>query len=156
MDNILTPDKVKELSASLKIEHQSIVLVGGCFYILHPGHIAFLGNAKAYGDHLILLLESDESVRRRKGEKRPINTSYKRAKILLEKTSVDTIIQLPFPFVDRDYDKLVSSLKPAIIATTKGDPYIHHKIRQGELIGAKVVEVINRLPEHSTTNILNN
>ena len=53
---------------------------------------------------------------------------------------------------DSDYDKLVSEIKPAIIATTKGDPYRHHKERQAQIVNAEVIDVIERLPQYSTTN----
>ena len=73
----------------------------------------------------------------------------------LSSTPTGLVILLPFPFEDNDYDQLVTSIKPAIIATTKGDPSIHHKIRQAKKIGAQVVEVIDRLPNHSTTQLIN-
>lgn len=155
MDQLLLPSQATNLSASLSQQKKSIVLIGGCFDIIHPGHIAFLQKAKEAGDVLVLLLESDEAVTTRKGEGRPVNTEKIRAQNLLEGTPVDYIISLPFPFENNDYDELVSSIKPAIIATTKGDPYLVHKKRQAEMTGAKVVEVINRLPDHSTTGIIN-
>ena len=154
MDQLLLPTQAANLSAFLTQQNKSVVLVGGCFDIIHPGHLAFLEKAKKEGDVLILLLESDQAVTSRKGEGRPVNTEQIRAKNLLERTPVDYIIFLPFPFENNDYDELVSSLKPAIIATTKGDPYLVHKKRQAEMTGAKVVEVIDRLPDHSTTAII--
>lgn len=153
MANILPFDQAITKAQSLSAMDQ-LVLVGGCFDILHPGHITFLKKAKALGNHLIVLLESDQAVTKRKGQDRPINSAQSRAEALLEKTPSDSIIILPFPFNDSDYDELVSSLKPAIIATTKGDPYLHHKIRQAERVGGQVVEVIDRIPEHSTTAII--
>ncbi|CAN5199889.1 D-glycero-beta-D-manno-heptose 1-phosphate adenylyltransferase [soil metagenome] len=150
--HIFTTDQLNTLIS--KIKGKKIVVVGGCFDILHPGHVAFLVEAKKLGEILIVFLESDKAVRMRKGEERPKNTSDIRATILLEKTLVDDVIILPFPFTDHDYDSLVTSLKPAIIATTEGDPYISHKIRQGRLIGAEVKEVINRLPDYSTTDLI--
>lgn len=153
MANIFTLDQATTKTQPLLAMHR-LVLVGGCFDILHPGHIAFLKKAKALGDHLIILLESDQAVTKRKGQDRPINSAKHRAEALLKETPADTIIILPFPFNDADYDKLVSSLKPAIIATTKGDPYLHHKIRQAERVDGQVVEVIGRIPEHSTTAII--
>ncbi len=136
------------------VNDNSIVLVGGCFDILHPGHLAFLNEAKKLGSILVVLLESDESVKKRKGNDRPINKSSIRAKNLLEQTPTNIVITLPFPFEDKDYDNLVTEIKPAIIATTKGDPYINHKLRQVQKIDAELIEVIERLSGHSTTNSL--
>lgn len=133
---------------------KSLVLVGGCFDILHPGHSAFLNTAKKYGDLLIVLLESDQSVKERKGANRPINKASLRAHNLLEETPTNIVITLPFPFVDNDYDNLVTQIKPAIIATTKGDPFISHKVRQAKKVDAKLIEVIERLEDYSTTNTL--
>lgn len=137
------------------LNNKSIVLVGGCFDVLHPGHHNFLKAAEEKGDLLVVLLESDSAVARRKGAKRPINTQLTRAENLLSSTPSTLVILLPFPFKDMDYDQLVTSIKPAIIATTKGDQFIHHKIRQAKKIGAQVVEVINRLPKYSTTQLIN-
>ena len=59
-----------------------IVLVGGCFDILHLGHVVFLEKAKKEGDVLVVLLESDEKVRFLKGKGRPVHTQSERAEIL--------------------------------------------------------------------------
>jgi cytidyltransferase-like protein len=144
----------KESQFKQFVSNKSLVLVGGCFDILHPGHTAFLAEAKKLGDLLIVLLESDQAVKERKGNNRPINNSQVRAKNLLGQTSTNIVITLPFPFVDADYDNLVTQIKPAIIATTKGDPYIDHKARQAKKIDAELIEVIDRLEGHSTTNSL--
>lgn len=136
------------------VNDHSLVLVGGCFDILHPGHIAFLTEAKKLGDILLVLLESDQAVAKRKGERRPINKSSIRTKNLLQQTPTNIVITLPFPFEDKDYDNLVTQIKPAIIATTKGDPYINHKLRQAQIIDAELIEVIERIKDHSTTNSL--
>jgi rfaE bifunctional protein nucleotidyltransferase chain/domain len=147
---IITPNELPTIINQSR--NKTIVLVGGCFDILHPGHIAFLTAAKKIGDILILLLESDQAVTKRKGKGRPINNAAIRSQNLLKQTPVDIIIKLSFPFKDADYDSLVSAIKPAIIATTKGDPFLSHKIRQAEKNDAQVVEVIERLGDHSTTN----
>ncbi|MEK7605173.1 MAG: adenylyltransferase/cytidyltransferase family protein [Patescibacteria group bacterium] len=153
MKKIIQSDQVSQIKKEL--EDKTIVLVGGCFDVLHPGHRSFLKAAEGQGDSLVVLLESDEAVSKRKGPKRPVNTQLTRAQNLLSSTPTGLVILLPFPFEDNDYDQLVTSIKPAIIATTKGDPSIHHKIRQAKKIGAQVVEVIDRLPNHSTTQLIN-
>lgn len=127
------------------------VLAGGCFDLLHNGHISFLKKAKEEGDFLIILLESDVMIKKRKSANRPIETQQVRAEKLSNLNTVDLIILLPDEMKNDDYDNLVSALKPAIIATTKGDPGRHHKERQAKLVRGEVKDVITRLPEYSTT-----
>lgn len=130
---------------------KQVVLAGGCFDLLHNGHISFLKKAKEEGDFLIVLLESDVMIKKRKGKDRPVETQQTRATKLSNLDTVDLIILLPDKMENNDYDKLVSDLKPAIIATTQGDPGRHHKERQANLVRAEVKDVITRLPEYSTT-----
>ncbi len=138
-------------------KEKKVVVVGGCFDILHRGHIAFLQAAKKQGDVLFVLLESDAFVKAKKGENRPINTQGVRATILSNLRFVDYIVLLDKILQDNDYDDLVLWLKPAIIATTKGDPSKKHKERQAKLLGkAQVVFVIDRLPQQSTTQLVKN
>jgi D-beta-D-heptose 7-phosphate kinase/D-beta-D-heptose 1-phosphate adenosyltransferase len=161
MGKIVSVSKIKSLSAKLKSENEQssssskkIVLAGGCFDILHIGHMEFLKNAKAAGDILILLLESDESIKNLKGEKRPINNQKNRAYILSSVEYVDYIIPLEKPFKDEDYQDLISKIKPDIIAITKGDPNQSKKILQAKSVGGKVKVVLKNSPEHSTTKLL--
>ncbi len=131
------------------------VLVGGCFDLLHPGHISFLAKAREQGDILFLLLENDAMIQKRKGENRPNQNQQVRAEELRQTNLVNCVILLPQEMTNHDYDELVSILKPAIIATTKGDPYRHHKERQAHLVGGKVIDVIERIPQFSTTQLSN-
>ncbi len=146
-------DAVK-LTKELNIKGRTIVLAGGCFDILHVGHIAYLANAKKQGDVLFALLESDENIKKLKTSNRPINRQEDRAKILSHLDIVDYIIKLPCFKTDEDYDKLVISLKPAIIATTKADNYIFHKKRQAKKIGAKVIDVTGIVKNQSTSKLV--
>jgi FAD synthetase len=132
---------------------QKIVLVGGCFDILHIGHITFLEKAKKAGDYLIVLLESDQAIQKLKGKNRPINSQADRAKILSSLKVVDKVIALPV-MKDLDYDELVKKIKPAVIATTSGDSGIHHKKRAAKLVGAKVKVVTKNIKDQSTTNLV--
>ena len=133
---------------------QTVVLVGGCFDILHPGHILFLKKAKKLADKLIVLLESDEKVRKLKGSNRPVNTQKDRAKALLALKSVDQVISLPFIEKPAQYDSLVAKLKPDIIAATKNSPDNHHKERAAKVAGAKLKLVTSRINGYSTSKIL--
>ena len=115
-------DKAIEISNKLRKQGKSIVVAGGCFDILHVGHVRFLQSAKKLGDVLFVLLESDKNVKKLKGETRPINSQKDRAEILSSLKSVDYVVFLPRMKSDEDYDKLITCLKPNILATTENDP----------------------------------
>ena len=154
MGEIVSVTKVQGLSKSLKSEKKRIVLAGGCFDILHVGHITFFDKAKESGDFLILLLESDQAIKNLKGEKRPINTQSKRAKILSAIEKVDFIIPLPKPYKTQDYNELVMQINPDVIAITSGDPNLKNKQLQAKSVNGKVKIVLKKIPDHSTTKLL--
>ncbi|OGM84445.1 hypothetical protein A2421_01510 [Candidatus Woesebacteria bacterium RIFOXYC1_FULL_43_18] len=135
-----------------KKEERKVVLVGGCFDILHYGHIHFLKKAKALGNYLVVALESDKNVRRLKGEKRPIHGQNHRREILESLRFVDQVIILADEMKDTDYQKLVSIVSPQVIAVTAGDPIIKKKRKQAEKIGADIIE-IPRIDVLSTSQI---
>lgn len=153
MNKIISIEKAIQLSLKFKAEDKTIVLCGGCFDILHIGHIQFLENAKKEGDYLFILLESDLSVKKIKGNKRPINSQIDRAKILSSITFVDYVILLDEIKTNKGYDRLVFDLKPDIIAITKNDGEEIHVQRQAKAINAKVVSVITRIKDKSTTKL---
>lgn len=128
------------------------VLVGGCFDLLHYGHIRFLEEAKKLGDHLVVALESDENVRRMKGDHRPIHTQEQRKSMLEALISVDEVISLPPIQGHQEYFNLVTRVHPAVIAITQGDPKESNKRQQAEQIGATLV-VIPKVPTPSTSQL---
>jgi FAD synthetase len=151
MNKILKLTELQETTQSLHDLNKRIVLVGGCFDILHQGHIRFLDAAKKQGDVVILMLESDAAIRKRKGSGRPVNTQAHRASILAALASVDLILLLPDHMTDAQYDTVVLVIKPAIIATTKGDAGRNHKERQAARVDADVIDVIERLPAFASS-----
>ncbi len=154
MNKILTIDEAIKKSEELQREGKKVVLVGGCFDILHIGHITFLEKAKKEGDVLFILLEDDVKIKELKGQNRPINTQEDRAKILASLTTVDFVVMLTPMQNDILYDELIIHIKPAIIATTTGDPGRSHKERQARLINAKVVDVTQMISNKSTTKLV--
>jgi len=111
-----------------------IVLTGGCFDILHIGHVRFLSEAKRMGDYLVVLLESDKRVKKLKGKNRPVFIQKERAEMLSALESVDLIVLLPTIQNDSDYLNLVMKIKPDIIAVTENDPIIEKKRIQAKRI----------------------
>lgn len=153
MKNVLKPEESGHIAGKLKKQGKTIVIAGGCFDIIHVGHIKFLNNAKKEGDVLFLLLENDRNVKRLKGKNRPINSQKDRAEVLSALKSVDFVVLLPDMKSDKDYDKLISQIKPDVIATTAQDPGLEHKKRQAEMIKGKTKEVMRRITDKSTTNL---
>lgn len=156
MGEVVTLDQSIIISKRLREEGNIIILVGGCFDILHPGHLTFLERAKKQGDVLFVVLESDENVRNLKGKKRPVNDQQKRARALAAFDAVNYIIMLPQFSFDRDYFALTKKLSPNIIAITEGDPKQAEKQKQAKAVGAKLVVVTKYLKGYSTTNVLQN
>lgn len=150
MGKVISVKEAIMISAKLHEQNKTIVLAGGCFDILHLGHVEFLKKAKEKAAALFVLLESDEKVKQIKGENRPIHSQEERAKVLSALEMVDYVVLLPYFMANKDYDKLVISIKPDIIATTKADKYRKHKERQAKLLNAQVLDVIDRLPNKST------
>ncbi len=133
--------------------NKKVVLVGGCFEIIHYGHFKFLEKAKKEGDFLIVALESDEFISKKKLRK-PIHNQDQRAEMLSNLKSVDLIIKLPYFSQDDDYFNLVKLIKPTVIAVTKGDPQIKNKKKQAKSIKAKVKIVVPLFKNFSTTKIV--
>jgi len=153
MGRIISENQIEEIVKKQRINGRKIVLAGGCFDLIHLGHIKFLEKAKKTGDFLIILLENDDSVKKLKGKNRPINNQSERAKVLSAISHVDVIIKLKKVASDGEYDKLITQIKPHIIAATEKDSGINHKIRQAKLVNAKVIFVTKKLNNKSTSKL---
>jgi D-beta-D-heptose 7-phosphate kinase/D-beta-D-heptose 1-phosphate adenosyltransferase len=143
---------VEEASARLsrwRQAEQRIVFTNGCFDLLHPGHVSLLHQARHLGDRLIVGLNTDASIRRLKGEQRPILPGQDRAAILSALEDVDMVV-----FFDEDTPlNLIGQLKPDILV--KGADY-----RTADVVGKSIVEsyggqvrLVEILEGHSTTAI---
>lgn len=140
--------KNSELETSKK---EKIVFTNGCFDILHAGHVAYLEEAKALGDRLIVAVNSDASVSRLKGEDRPINSLEKRMKVLAGLESVDWVISF-----DEDTPKeVIEKILPDILV--KGGDYKTEQLAgaQEVLAAGGEVKILQFMDGVSTTNIIN-
>lgn len=153
MKKIITPLDAALISMEQKALNKKVVLVGGCFDILHVGHIKFLEEAREKGDILFVLLESDANIRRKKGKNRPINPSKYRSTVLTTLLSVNYVIPLQGVTKDKEYDKLIVQICPNIIAMTQGDSQIERRKTQCLLVGAKL-ELITTIVEGKSTTEL--
>jgi D-beta-D-heptose 7-phosphate kinase/D-beta-D-heptose 1-phosphate adenosyltransferase len=130
---------------------KKIVFTNGCFDLLHPGHINLLHQARSFGDRLVIGLNSDASVKRLKGDSRPILSELDRAAILSALNCVDLVV-----LFDEDTPlSLISDLRPDILV--KGADY-----KPDEVVGRDVVEayggqvrLVQLLEGYSTTGIAN-
>jgi len=146
------------LVESLRKLGGNVVLVGGCFDILHVGHIRFLNRAKEQGDFLVVALESDEKTRRIKGELRPINTQDIRAEILANLSMVDFVLKLDPNLTDADYLDFTKRVAPKVLAvseaTTPEQKAGNYQIQMvASLIGAKFLEVTEVIKGFSTSRL---
>lgn len=145
---IINPAEVKDLIKKLRNKNKKIVFTNGCFDILHKGHVYYLQKAKELGDILILGLNSDSSVKRLKGETRPINKEIDRAYVLEALSCIDYIIIFD---EDTPYN-LIKEVMPDILV--KGGDYKIENVVGREF--AKEVTLINFQEGYSTTNIIKN
>jgi D-beta-D-heptose 7-phosphate kinase/D-beta-D-heptose 1-phosphate adenosyltransferase len=107
---------------------ETIVMTNGCFDVLHAGHVAYLEEAKSLGDRLIVAVNDDASVRRLKGEQRPVNPLPDRMAVLAGLAAVDWVV----PFSEDTPARLIAALRPDILV--KGGDY-----RPEDIAGAKDV-----------------
>ena len=154
MNKVIKEENLSALASELHDKKLKIVLAGGCFDVLHIGHVRFLKNAKKEAEILMVLIESDESIKKLKGKDKPINRQKERAELVASLGFVDYVILLEGIKNDSEYDKIVSLIRPSIIAVTLGDPAIAHKKRQAELTGAKIRAVIYRIENKSTSDLI--
>lgn len=127
------------------------VLVGGCFDIFHFGHLDFLKKSRQFGDSLIIMLESDEFIRKYKHHE-PFHDVQKRASILAELECVDLVVILPFLTSFENYLEIVQLIKPSVVSLTAGDTQIENKSKHAQNVGA-IIKVVPLLPNFSSTII---
>ncbi|HKI59936.1 MAG TPA: D-glycero-beta-D-manno-heptose 1-phosphate adenylyltransferase [Mariprofundaceae bacterium] len=149
-------DRFVELSEAISLREKwrqqgkRVVFTNGCFDLLHPGHVTYLEDAKALGDMLIIGLNSDDSIRRLKGDSRPVNRLEDRAHMLAGLRSVDLVV----PFSEDTPIQLIAALLPDVLV--KGGDY-----RPDDIVGAKEVRraggevvVVPFLNGHSSTSLI--
>lgn len=152
MRKIIALADLEKIIGKLKKKGDKLILVGGCFDILHPGHARFLESAKKLGGIVLVLLESDDFIRKLK-KREPTSRQEDRAYLLSLLSPVDYILTLPLLSKNQEYYALVNLIKPDIIAVTKNDPLLPVKQDQATRIGAQVIEVMDRDKRFSSSRL---
>jgi D-beta-D-heptose 7-phosphate kinase/D-beta-D-heptose 1-phosphate adenosyltransferase len=135
--------------AAAKLRGETIVFTNGCFDLLHAGHVSYLNEAKTLGNRLIVAVNTDSSVKKLKGETRPIHSEDDRMLLLANLKAVDWVV----PFSDDTPSALIEKISPDIMV--KGGDYTDiyalpgasHVLRKGGR-----VEILSLKPGRSTTN----
>lgn len=147
---VVSESALKSIVDEAKKRGEKIVMTNGCFDILHPGHVSYLENARKLGDRLIVAVNTDNSVKRLKGESRPINDLEARMAVLAGLASVDWVV----PFEEDTPQRLIGEILPNLLV--KGGDY-----KPEEIAGAKEVlanggdvQVLNFENGCSTTNVI--
>lgn len=138
MGKVMSLEELREARETARREKRRFVFTNGCFDIIHPGHVELLRTARSLGDELAVAINSDSSVKRLKGERRPIVSQYDRAQVLAALESVDfvTIFEEDTPA------RVISVLRPDVLV--KGSDYAIDEIvgrQEVEEVGGKVVRV---------------
>ncbi len=148
---IVNLEELTSILKTIKNTGKKIIFTNGCYDILHPGHVTLLTQAKAYGDILIVALNSDVSVKKQsKGDDRPLNPLHCRAYVLAHLESVDFVIS----FDEETPIKLIEAICPDILI--KGGDWPVDQIVGKECVEKNNGKVLSLplVPGHSTTNIL--
>ncbi len=147
---LVSRDELLVLVGEARARKERIVMTNGCFDILHAGHVAYLEEAKSLGDRLIVAVNDDDSVRRLKGESRPINALEDRMLVLAGLAAVDWVV----PFVDDTPGELIAAVLPDVLV--KGGDYQPEQIAGGKevLENGGEVRVLSFRDGHSTSRII--
>ena len=147
---LVKQSELDDLLKKLRSEGKTIVTTNGCFDILHVGHVRYLEKTKSFADVLIVALNSDKSVKRIKGENRPINNENDRAEVLSALRCVDYVV-----LFDEDSPlNLLLKIKPDV--HTKGADYTVETLPEakGIMDAGGRIEFISFVDGKSTTSII--
>ena len=147
---VMTEAELKHAVKLAKDRGEKIVMTNGCFDILHPGHVSYLENARKLGDRLIVAVNTDESVKRLKGEERPINHLASRMAVLAGLSSVDWLVA----FDEDTPQRLIGEILPDLLV--KGGDYKPEDIAGSQEVWANggEVKVLNFENGFSTSNVI--
>jgi D-glycero-beta-D-manno-heptose 1-phosphate adenylyltransferase len=145
-------DGLRRRVEDLKRASKRVVLTNGGFDILHVGHVRALRHARALGDHLVVAVNGDDSVRRAKGPDRPVFPEDERAEIVASLSCVDTV----YIFHEATVDRLLGDLRPHVHA--KGPDYSLETVPERETVLAYggEIAIVGDPKDHSSSAIFRN
>lgn len=149
-DKIIVRERIWDLSVRLRSQGKRIISTNGCFDILHCGHIQYLDQARRLGDVLVVLINSDASVKKLKGEKRPVQNERARSLQVAALEAVDFVVI----FKEETPVAILEQLKPSI--HVKGGDYVAEDLPERAIVeknGGEVC-VLPLVPGFSTTHLL--
>ena len=143
-------DALEELIGFAKRRGERIIMTNGCFDILHAGHVNYLQQARELGDRLVVAVNADDSVRRLKGEDRPVNSLQQRMTVLSALECVDWVV----PFSEDTPERLYCRLLPDVIV--KGGDYRPEEVAGGRCVqdNGGEVRIIDYVDGHSTSAVI--
>ena len=147
---IIPREYIKDACDTVRADGATIVFTNGCFDILHAGHVRYLTAAAEFGDFLVIGLNSDASVRRLKGESRPVVSEADRAEVLDALRAVDIVTIFDEPTAE----ELIRLVRPDIYV--KGGDYSLDTLPEAKIVQAAggCVEFIPLVEGRSTTNVI--
>jgi len=143
---LVSRERLIDLLAGVREQGSSVVMTNGCFDVLHQGHLHFLKECSQLGDYLVIAINSDNSIRRLKGNERPFFDSGHRKALLAELAYVDYIVE----FEEDTPRELIELVRPDVLV--KGSEYTPEKIVGAEL--ANEVRTIELVEGYSSTRII--
>ncbi|MGZ8135689.1 MAG: bifunctional D-glycero-beta-D-manno-heptose-7-phosphate kinase/D-glycero-beta-D-manno-heptose 1-phosphate adenylyltransferase HldE [Methylococcaceae bacterium] len=148
---IVSEDELVRIMAKAKAHNERIIMTNGCFDLLHVGHVTYLEQAKSLGDRLIVAVNSDESVKRLKGDSRPINGLQERMTVLAALACVDWVVA----FSEETPERLYCRLLPDVIV--KGGDYCPDQVVGGDCVikAGGEVKILQFVDGQSTTAMIN-
>lgn len=149
-EKIKTLTELKKIIAGEKTRGKKVVFTNGCFDLLHPGHVRYLEKAREKGDLLIVAVNSDESVKKIKGIRRPVMPELDRAEVLAGLASVNYIVI----FSETDPERVIRELTPDVLI--KGGDWEKEKIIGRDWVESHggAVETVRFESDYSTTSLL--
>jgi len=149
-NKILSRDQLRQRVEDWRRAGERVTLANGNFDLLHVGHVRYLHGAKALGGRLVVAINSDESVRRLKGEGRPVMPESERAEIVAALADVDAVVIFP----ELDVRAIIREIRPDVHA--KGTDYTADSVPERDTVmeyGGRV-EIVGDPKDHSTSVII--
>lgn len=149
-NKIISLEESLDFVRSFREQGQKVVFTNGCYDLLHPGHVDYLEKASAFGDKLVVAVNSDRSIKKLKGDSRPIIPEDGRNQMIASLEFTDLVV----PFSDETPIKIIEAILPDVLV--KGSDYKNQNIVGSDIViknGGRV-ELVDLLEGYSTTTTI--